>query len=250
MASEASFRDLQSIMRIAEQEAQQMEHILEPELDQVPEPVLEPVPDDVVSSINKQDITNAINQTNISSALNRIRNNPEELSSIMEQSMKYMTPETMEQARKLAMGGQGDQIRREMSRRGINPQTLRKQLESQKKSMKAARKDEPKLNTGLSCILITTSRQVKSRIIEPSTLRLSIRSILQTDSPVELSCSRLCKGPLIGKNIKVWYDSTNTGRNRRASKIIGFPVGGNMLVVAQDEHLSEKDFLEAEKTLV
>jgi hypothetical protein len=57
-------------------------------------------------------------------------------------------------------------------------------------------------------------------------------------------------GPLAGKTIKLWYDASHTGKNRRATKLMGFPIAGDVLVVLEDGNLSEADFLAAEKLIV
>lgn len=208
---------------------------------------------------NMPDIKEALSNTNISTMLNKMASNPEEVSKMMEQSMSQMTPEMMEQARKLAMGGQGDQIMREMQKRGMDPRAMRSQLLEQQRairgmgSSKAA--DATKQSSALSgqrtkqIILINKSRQIKVRKVPSNSVGLSAASILKTDNPVELSCSRMAQGPLSGKTIKAWYNPEDRGKNRRATKVVGFPVGGEVIVVMEEGDLTEKDFSAAEKHL-
>lgn len=187
-----------------------------------------------------------LNNTSISAMLNRISSNPEELTKVMQESMGNVTPDMMEQAQKLAMGGQGKQIIDEMQRRGIDPHAMRAQLLEQQRNLRGlgGKSDNTK-----RAIFITTSRQVKTRNI-PSGSASSVASSIFKSQPVELSCSRLASGPLTGKTIKVWCNPNLPGKNKRLSKIIGFPIGGEGLIVMEEGDLLEKDFLVAEKLLV
>lgn len=241
MTADVSFRNLESIMQAAEIEAVSMQ--------EGPEevPLLEEAPIQP-PMISGEDVRSAMNNANINSLINRISSNPDEVTQMMKESMKHLSPEAMQQARNIAMGSQGQQIRKEMQRRGINPQAMRKQLLEKQRALKgtsAKVSDDAK-----SVIVITSSRQIKSRKLSPASLSFSAASILRAEAPVELSCSRLAKGPLAGKSIKIWYDPNQQGKNRRATKIIGFPVGGDMLVLVDGEDLSEKDFIAAEKFLI
>ena len=193
------------------------------------------------------DIKNVLNNTNISSVLQQMTSNSDEVGKMMEESMSRMTPDMMEQARKLATGGQGKQIIREMQKRGMDPKAMRAQIQKEKRALRG--QGTKPIGETFQVILITLSRQSKSKSIPRDNINLTIGNILKCPSPVELSCSRLALGPLAGKTIKVWYDPERLGKNRRASKILGFPVGGEIVIILEGEDLTEKDFLSAEKHL-
>lgn len=53
----------------------------------------------------------------------------------------------------------------------------------------------------------------------------------------------------MGKTIKVWYDPGYPGKNKRTSKIVGFPIAGNLLIIMDEGDLTEKDFIAAESLL-
>lgn len=195
---------------------------------------------------NSNDIKETLKNTNISDMLNQMAANPEEVNKMMEDSMNQMTPEMMEQARRLAMGGQGDQIMREMQKRGIDPKAMRAQMLQQQRALRGLTRKTG--DSTLEVILITTSRQAKVRKIPRDNITAAVASILKCPSPVELSCSRLAQGPLVGHTIKVWYDPERPGKNRRASKIIGFPIGGEIVIV-MDDNLTEANFIAAEKNI-
>lgn len=263
-----SLNNLESIMRAAEIESESLREPTEPvaqdsfrdpglaslngvqtqiiERKEVATSMQEHLPE-IPSISNSMDVKEALKNTNISDMLNQMAANPEEVSKMMEDSMSRMTPDMMDQARKLAMGGQGDQIMREMQKRGIDPKAMREQMKEQQRALRGLGGKHGDATTQV--ILITTSRQAKVRKIPRGNITAAVGSILKCPSPVELSCSRLAQGPLSGKTIKVWYDPEHAGKNRRASKIVGFSIGGEIVVVVDDEDLSEANFTAAEKKL-
>lgn len=186
----------------------------------------------------------ALNSTNIVAMLNRMSNNPDEVSKMMEQSMGQMTPDMMEQVRRMAMGGQGQQVLQEMRRRGLDPNAMRSQLLEQQRAIRGMSANND--NTRLA-VLITASRQLKMCNIPLGSVQPAVANIIKSGEPVELSCSRIALGPLAGKTIKVWCDPSRKGKNKRLSKIVGFHVAGEGVVIMDDGDLTEKDFLAAER---
>ena len=191
-----------------------------------------------------EEVKAALNNTNINTMLNRMSNNPEEVSKMMQQSMSQMNPNMMEEARKLAMSGQGDRVMQEMRRRGLDPNVMRSQLLEQQKAMRGT---SSKIADELKrAVLITASRVLKMRNIPGQNVQDAAFNIIKSGEPVELSCSRLALGPLAGKSIKVWCDPNRKGKNTRLSKIVGFPIAGEGLFVMEEGDLTEKDFVAAE----
>ena len=99
-------------------------------------------------------------------------------------------------------------------------------------------------------ILITASKQMKVRNIEIATLQSQAQHLVKSDNAVEIACSRLAYGVLAGSTIKAWYDPKRLGRNPRASRIVGFPIAGDLLIIMEEGDIMEKDFLLAEKQLM
>lgn len=197
---------------------------------------------------NIDQVKDALKNTNISTMMNQMAANPETVTKMMEESMSRMTPDMMEKARKMAMGGQGEHIMKEMQKRGMDPHAMRAQVLEQQRMLRGLTKSSTATK---QAILITKSRQIKTRQIalDSGSIQMSAAAILKAASPVDLSCSRLARGPLAGKTIKAWYDPEQGGVNRRAKKIVGFPVGGEILIVMEEGSISEKDFLTVEKQL-
>jgi hypothetical protein len=253
--SQPSLTNLESLMKAAESESSLM---MDPNLNSntnaqiIGSTTVTNSDDNELSALPKipnigAEVKEALNDTNIATMLNRISNNPEELNKVMEESMSQMTPDMMEQARKLAMGGQGKNILNEMQRRGMDPSAMRAQLLEQQRQLKGLSAKSGDLTKKV--IFITSSRQVKVRNIPTSSIQASATSLIKSTNVVELSCSRLAEGPLKGKTIKVWCDPERPGKNKRATKIMGFPVSGEILIVMEEGDLLENDFLAAEKLL-
>lgn len=194
-------------------------------------------------NVNVDNIKEALNNVNLSEVLKKV--NPDDVTKMIKETAGNMSPEMVEKARKLAMNGQGDQIMREMQKRGINARDMKEQIKEQQRLTRASIPKDT-----IKAVLITTSRQLKSRDVSQVSIRAAAIKILRTDDPVELSCSRLAHGSLVGKTLKAWYDPNVKGTNKRASKIIGFQMAGELLVVMEEGDLSEKDFLISEKNLV
>lgn len=178
--------------------------------------------------------------------LDNITTKTEEFSKFVQQ----ITPEMMDKAKKLISEDQGKKLMEEMEKRGIDSQMLKSEVVKQKNTLRGL----TKTSDTKQVLLITNSRQVKVRNVNVYNMETIIKSILKSGKVVELSCSRLASGPLLGKTVKLWCnpDLPNEGNssiNKRLTKIIGFPIGGEGIIVLEDGNLNEKDFLLAEKRL-
>lgn len=249
---QVSISDLASLMKAAELDSSSMkeDNSEAPQQNTQISPSTEPSVNATTSLPTIPQLSNmkeTLNNTNISTVLSKISQNPEELNKVMEESLSQMTPEMMEQAKKLAMGGQGQQMVREMQRRGIDQKAMHALVLGQQKALKeiSAKSSGPTKKV----ILITSSRQLKMRNVPISSIQPSVARIINSSNVVELSCSRLAAGPLEGKTIKVWCDTERKGKNKRASKIVGFQIAGEILIIMEEGDLNEKDFLAAEKLL-
>lgn len=242
--SQPSLDDLKSILKAAEEESNLLK---EPEQKKNNESATI-IGGAKLNNVSVSDIKDTLNNTNVSNIINQMNSNPSDLNKIMEQSMGKMSPEMMEQARKMASSGQGEQIIREMQKRGLDPQQIRSQFMEQRKILKGMGGNDLS-EKSQQVIVITHNRQLKVRKLTVSNLKLSIDTILKTSDGVELSCSRLATGPLAGKTIKIWYDPNYPGLNKRAKKLLGFPVGGDIIILMSEGDISEKDFLICEKKL-
>lgn len=249
MAANPGLNNLDEIMAAAIRQAQVL---AEPDLSsQTIPPSTEPAPSSNPPTVpldfpsgfpglsalkTSEDMKTILAGSNLQTALTKMAQNSEEMTKIVGSQLHNAPPEVMEQARKLAMGGQGEHIMREMKKKGMDPLAMRAQMQQQKR---AARGTNPKIpEPTLAGIHINIGRKAKIVQLSRASIGSAVATILHTDKPVEMSCSRLAQGPLADKIIKVWYDPSVTGKNRRTSKIVGFPIGSDVIVVAVDEDLT------------
>jgi hypothetical protein len=196
------------------------------------------------------DINAALSNANVSDMINQLVSNPDELSKIMASTSSQISPEMMDRARRMATNGQGKKLMEEMENRGFDPKAMRAQLMQQQAIAKGLRNTSHKdIADSQQVLLINTSRQVKIRQLTTAKISESAATILHTQAPLEISCSRLAVGPLAGATIKAWYDPTCAGKNKRASKLVGFPIAGDLLIVLEGGDLSEKDLVTVEASL-
>lgn len=232
------FTDLDSIIKAATLDAESLQEV--PEL--VPGPV---VPDPGVPGPAEIPVESLVSEVpTMAQLMDHIGSlDTGELTKMMGESLSNISPEMMEQARRLANSGQGEQIMKEMNRRGVNPQALRSDLLRQRQALRGM--GTKKSGVTKQVLYITRSRQIKERAIPIHDISSSINTILRISNPIELSCSRLAKGPLTGHTIKLWYNPNEPGKNRLSSKIIGFPIGGEAIIISETDDLTETDLIQA-----
>jgi hypothetical protein len=241
--SNPNIMDLNAIMKAAAEAATNMQQTTSSN-NEAPPADATPIPS--LSMPTAEQIQQTMANLNIGTVLDRMAAAPGQTSQLMAESMGSLPPEMMEQAKKLSQGGQADRILREMQKRGMNPHQMKAEMEQQQKTMKAL--NPKKMGPTKKALIVTLNRQVKSRAIPPDCGESAVAPILHCQHPVEISCSRLALGPWADKTIKVWYDGDLKGKNKRASKIVGFPVAGDIIIHAEDD-LLESDLIEVEKQL-
>ncbi len=197
---------------------------------------------------NIQNIKETLNNIDYSEVISKLANNPSEVAHLVGESASQLNPTMMEQARKQAMGSRGEQIKKELLRQGIDNRDMKNQLLQQKKEFQ--KMNDKTKGAVKQAILITSSKLLNKRNIAILTITSEAKNIICSDDAVEISCSRIALGNLSGMTIKAWYDPKRQGKNVRASKIIGFKVAGDLLVIMEEGDLSETDFLAAEKQLM
>ena len=201
------------------------------------------------NSPSLSDIQEQIKNIPIDSIVQNISNNPEQFTEMISEAMESITPEMKEYARKLSTTPQAKEARQELQKKGVSRKSVKKQLKKIKKEKKSIPQSLA-ITTSQKAVLITNSRKIKQITLSCANIELSVWDILHVSAPVELSCSRLAQGPLKGKTIKVWYDADDKSRNKLTSKIIGFPVGGSMIILVKDEDLTVDDFMLAKEAMI
>lgn len=193
-----------------------------------------------------EEAQNALKSGEVASALNRMTADPNTATKMMKETMEKVTPEMMEQVRKLAAGGQGQQIAKELQKKGVDVNSLRSQMLDYQRAM---RNLSGKTMNTKKIMFINASRQARLRTVPSDGMQNTANSLLKCSNAVELSCSRLAVGALVGATIKVWTNPDATGKNKRSSKIVGFPIGSEILIVKEDGDLTEAELASAEALL-
>lgn len=203
-----------------------------------------PSMDDLINQVRENTIPvptmdNVTNQLGQFTSL--LNEDPEKMEKIISESFAHITPEMRDQAARLIKGGQGQEILKQLQKRGINHRDLRRTM---KKNRKGNVNIKQKL---ISVIHVTSTRQVRTKQI-PEDLS-TLDTILKTSNYEEISCENLAKGPLENKEIKLYYNPEVKTKNRRVSKIVGPNIGGDVVIIVTGYNISEKEFLAAEKLL-
>lgn len=167
------------------------------------------------------------------------------------EALKNLTPESLDNLKK-TFAGKGDQfakkikdqIAKEMKRTGAKPKEIKEKFTEVKKELAALSKTPTK-----KAVLITASRQLKTKNVPQDFSENSAKSILNCTSAVGMSCTRLSVGSLSEKTIKIWYDSSILSKNKRATNIAGFTIGGSLLITCDEGGLTEEDLLAVEQLL-
>jgi len=199
-------------------------------------------------SINENDLKTAFANTNIASLLEKVCKNPDDLNKLLHDSVDNITPDMLNNAKKMLGTGQGEQLLKSLQQKGINPNNLKSKLSAHNNAFKNILKPGNKSPTR-KCILITTNRQLKIRNLPIDDMSKYISTILKVDSPLSIECSRLSIDIFKDKKITIWYDKNKIGKNKRATKIAGFTIAGDIIISILDEDINESEFLIVEKFL-
>ena len=213
------------------------------------------------SNISPDDIKNILSNENISKLLKNFNNNSNNNSNnILGDSMSNLTPDFIDNAKKLFSNGKSQELLKSLKKEGINLDDLKSKLSPHIDTFKSMSKNTK--HPTQKCILITSNRQLKVRYLpvsnvsiipldkEPNhNLFISTSKLLKISNPTNFICKRLSIGIFSNKEVTIWYDKTQAGKNKRASKIAGFNIAGDILISLHNEDLNESDILSIEKLL-
>lgn len=130
---------------------------------------------------------------------------------------------------------------------GVNPKEAKRDaLEKMRLEKGLGATNSPKKK----CISMAGNGQIKQISIVISTDENNAINIIKSGTPSASSCSRLSVGPLLGHTIYIWRNPDHKGKNKRLSKILGFPAGGEALIIMEDQDLTVEAFLVVEKIVV
>lgn len=199
--------------------------------------------DDIVEKVPEgQDLVKRISSTEDPS---------KNMMSSLEDMMKNISPDMIEQVKKMASGGGSiedimkkmmgggsfNDVKDALQKQGIDMRAMQRSLLASQRKMTAKDLANGSIKKGLH---IDKNRRISSIDLIKDKTAESAKVALKMSNPIELSCSRLARGPWEGKTIKVWYNPDAAGKNRLSSKIIGFPTGSDLIIVGEED-LSTQD---------
>jgi len=182
----------------------------------------------------------------VQEAMQQMTADPESFARLASRAFSQAGPEMIEHAKKLAAGPEGQAMVREMQSKGMTPA----QAKNLKKQMKKVQAELAPPRPSCQAVLIRATRVAKSIELPIESPEKAAASLLRGESPALLNCSRLSAGPLAGKPVKVFCDPAISARNKRISRLAGFPLGGDVIVFCQGSALSLADFEALEKILL
>lgn len=81
-------------------------------------------------------------------------------------------------------------------------------------------------------VVLQADRKLRERDFPKSLFLQAMEQFFGSKDVTEISCRRLALGPLAKHEIKVWYSPGNGANNRRASSLLGFTVGGAIVITS------------------
>jgi hypothetical protein len=144
----------------------------------------------------------------------------------------------------LSQSDQGKKILEGMKKTGVNPTKVRADLKKQEKEAKKMKKLEAGEDDRIryQALLITRARKVRPVSLPFDATLTDVRKVFpSTASVTELACSRLAIGPLSKKMVKIYYDQTDQSVNKRTKRLVGFKIGGDLLLSVPGHQLTEKE---------
>lgn len=191
-------------------------------------------------------VSEVLNNVNFGDVINTLTNDPEKTTQLLEASSGLINEDIMEQARRHAVGPEGEKIKKEMQKQGVNNKAMLESALAQKKLIDEA--NNKTKGVAKKVVLITTSKQIKSKNIRSLIVEEEAKKLVGDDA-IQISCSCMATGVLKGKTLKAWYSPKRKGRNPLASLIVGFDIAGELLLIMEEGDLLEKDVIDAKNRL-
>lgn len=162
----------------------------------------------------------------INKAIGHFGSNPQEMMKFLAMAKNVLPADTFKMLESKAQSVNPHQVVQQMMKQGVNPNKMRKQYKAAKKLAGSTKRAEPKY------IEITSNRQIKQRQGRPGCTNMG--------EVVSVACSHLSIGVI--DNIVAWYDSKDKRRNKLATKVMGFDVGGDVYFTAEGHDILLDDF--------
>lgn len=182
------------------------------------------------ADINKL-ISEGMNDSSLlSKAFDKFTQNPETLNDL-ENTLEEM-PDNITNAVKTAANKQGaNKMAELMKQKGFSSKKMKKQIKQQKKALNQTKKGQI-VGSENNIVIINASKKILDRKVYLNDLKYNAHSLIKTndEDAEEMFAYKLKVGPLQTKDIYVWYDPKNPTKNKVASRLLEFDVGGCILI--------------------
>jgi len=187
----------------------------------------------------------------ITKMLGKLGENPELMGDVMEKIPNVISPDMIDQVKKMFPGGpQGQSAEKmlaQLTQNGIDPQVMRSQMVQKQNKAKGmvAHND-----TTQTVVILTIQKQLKIREFSKNdlfTAAITNLKVPTVDNLKDIECGMMCQGLFKNKKVRIFYNPNDKTVNKRAKKLVGFPIGGDVIFYLENENLSEADFLTVEK---
>jgi hypothetical protein len=171
----------------------------------------------------------AINMDQVKQVIDQISKDPNHMAKLMSE----VGPEVMNSTSGMSdLDNIRDKVAKEMQERNINVAELRKLIKKNKKN------SVKKVVKNFKCVQVTESRQVKTRELDIFAIDVEKNSqivkLIKCEKYATTQCFKL-NALNKEKRYIAFYDDTLESVNKLATKILGFPVGGSIILVCHDD---------------
>lgn len=166
-----------------------------------------------------------------------------------------MSNSALSEVMKFANTEEGKKLADSLKKKGVKRKQAVRDYRNMKRNMKSVMGNKtPNSTTNTSditdrkckVVLLTSGRKLKEKTFQFLKLRENICSILHCTNPTELCCSSLSRGSLTNKEIRVWYDDTSPVKNKRLTRLLGFPCTGEAIIVCYESDITISDIEDVE----
>lgn len=120
------------------------------------------------------------------------------------------------------------------------------------RAQKQMKKQESLLNPKQiqkNAVMITLNRKIKNVKLNSKNIEESIKKLIKPNELAEIKLPNFSIGKFENINIKLWYDPSLGGVNKKISRLLGYNISGDVILVCDGQDFTDNDFLYIEKLM-
>ena len=120
------------------------------------------------------------------------------------------------------------------------------------KAQKQMKKQEKLLNPPQiqkNAVMITFNRKIKNIKLNTKNIEESIKKLIKPNELAEIKVPNFSVGKFENINIKIWYDPSLGGVNKKISRLLGYNISGDVIILCDNQDFTSNDFLYIEKLI-